>query len=88
MNPIDAKVGGQQEHGHTERAVRPRSVPFQNGSLEPGRTIIPNMVVHQGLTPDLCYEPWDDERRNDRHRFERHIDLHPDLILEEPRVVF
>lgn len=88
VDPVNAKVRGQQKHCHTEGAVHPWSVSLQDGPLEPGRPIITNVIVHQRLPPDFCYEPGYDECSDDRHRLERHVDLHPDLVLEESRVMF
>jgi hypothetical protein len=88
MNPIDEIIRRRQEQYATCRGVDPTAVPFEEGPLEPGSTVLREIRVHEGMSPDLEYEPGYDEGGDDGHGSEGELDLHSDLVLEESGVMF
>lgn len=70
VNPVDAKVGEEEEEGDLE-PVPPR----------PGGFV--ERVVEEAVTPDLGDEEGGGAEGHDGHGFVGLLDFEPDLVLEE-----
>lgn len=73
VDPVDARVGEDEEEGHAE-----------DGVCQP---IVADVVVKERVTPDLAQEPGQSEQIERCKCIQRTFDLESDLVLEETRVL-
>lgn len=73
VDPVDEEIGEEEIQRYAEHKVRP--------------SVIRDVVVDHGMSSDLSQKPRKRHGVDPRNGNHRRLDLHPNLILQKPRVV-